>query len=51
MCVTGTAGHSAPEVCKNAPLSVTFSQKLFQLSEQSSWLNQGTFPPDSISFS
>lgn len=36
VCVTGTAGLSAPEGCKNARLSKTVSQKLFQSSEQSS---------------
>ena len=35
VCVTGTAGLSAPEVCKNAPLTKPVSQKLFQSSEQS----------------
>lgn len=33
VCVTGTAGLSDPEVCKNAPLSKTVSQKLFHSSE------------------
>lgn len=48
MCVTGTAGLSAPQHCENAPLSKTVSQELVQLSEQSSELNVGTFLVDTI---
>lgn len=35
VCVAGTAGLSAPEVCENALLGKTVSQELFQSSEQS----------------
>lgn len=36
VCVTGTAGFSAPAASQNVPLSKTVSQKLLQSSEQSS---------------
>lgn len=48
VCVTGTAGLSAPQESENAPLSKTVSQKLLQASEQSPELNGGTFPVDTI---
>lgn len=48
VCVTGTAGLSAPQESENAPLAETVSQKLLQASEQSSEMNGGTFPVDTI---
>lgn len=48
VCVTGTAGLSAPPESENAPLSKTVSQKLLPASEQSSELNGGTSPVDTI---
>lgn len=48
VCVTGTAGLSAPQESENAPLAKTVSWKLLQASEQSSEMNGGTFPVDTI---
>lgn len=48
VCVTGTAGLSAPQESENAPLSKTVSQELLWVSEQLSELNGGTFPVDTM---